>query len=141
MMKIIRWDPFGGKNLLDEDIFNLPLNIKSVGFDLAADVYEKNNSIIVEMNIPGIDPDKIDITVEDQLLRISGKRDEEKEVKDKNYYSKEIRRGSFERVIELPSPVVVEKTTAEHKDGVLRVALPKKTPESAGKVKVAVGKR
>ena len=141
-MKIIRWDPFGKNNLFDDDFFKIPFHsIKSIGCDLAVDVYEKNNTVFVQMQVPGIDADKIDISVQDTTLHVKGTRDEERETEDKDYYSKEIKRGSFERLIELPCAVMPEKTSAECKDGILRIALPKKVLANNEKIKIAVNKK
>ena len=123
-MPLIHWEPF--KDL--EELF----------WDLAVDVYEENNTIVVKMNIPGIDPDKIDIEVEDNHLHISGERKEEHEIKDKKYHRKEIRCGSFERVIALPCAVSSEDARAEFSDGVLTIALPRVSEEKkVNKIKVS----
>ena len=89
------------------------------------------------MHIPGIDLDKIDITAEDNYLCISGSREEKEKIKNKNYYYKEIKYGSFERVIELPCSIIGEKTKAEFKDGVLEITLPKQTKnKKASNIKI-----
>lgn len=111
-----------------------------LGGDLALDMFEKGDDLIILMNLAGIDPDKIDISLEDHHLRISGQRDDEEESTHKDYYYKEIKRGSFERVISLPLEVDITKTFADVKHGILRVKLPKKQPSKSGKVKIAVNK-
>jgi HSP20 family protein len=78
--------------------------------------------------------------VEDNYLRISGKREEVQEKKEKNHYVKEIRRGSFERAVALPDMVDQEKVDAEYKDGVLKVTMPKREVKEEKKVKVKVKK-
>ena len=60
------------------------------------------------------------------------------EKKKKNHYTKEIRRGSFERVVQLPHTVEQEKVTAEYKNGVLKIKMPKKERSPDKKVKVEV---
>ena len=107
---------------------------------MAVDIFEEKENIIAEMNIPGIDPEKIDVSVENGYLRIRGSREEEKETKEKHYYSREIKHGSFERIVHLPQDVVKEKVAADYKDGVLRVTLPKVAGARAGKVKINVKK-
>ena len=130
-MPLIRWRPFAELDELFEDMRGL-----SNSWDLAADVYEENGNIVVEMNVPGIDPDKVSIELEDHHLKVSGLREEEEETEDKNYYRKEIRRGSFERIIPVPSGVAIEKTMAEFSDGVLKISLPKKEAKGPNKIKV-----
>ncbi len=138
-MTLIKWRPFADIDEIFEREF-VPIRWPKIGWDLAADVYEEKGNIVAKLNLPGIDPEKIDISVEGENLRISGSREEEKETKDKNYYSKEIRRGSFERTIALPAPVKADGVEAEYKDGVLIVTLPKKETEPVKKIKVKTRK-
>lgn len=139
-MTLIKWEPFGDIERFFGDFPSFP-KLEKIGWDLAVDVFEKDNSIIAEMNLPGIDPDKIDISVEDNYLRISGSREDSKEEKKKHYYSKEIRRGSFERLVRLPDAVEKDKVKAEYKNGNLMITLPKAAASlKAGKVKVQVKK-
>ena len=137
-MALIRWEPFRDiDQFFGEDFFTPLRSLSKIGWDLAADVSEKNGNILVEMNLPGIDADKLDISVKDNYLCISGSREEEKETKDKNFYSKEIKRGSFERSVRLPSAVKKDAAEATYKDGVLQVSIPKAdTQKSEIKVKV-----
>jgi HSP20 family protein len=128
-MSIIRWRP------LEKDFNKLLENLYEVS-DLPIDLYEENDSIGVEMAIAGINPDNIEITVEDNSLRITGERQEEEKEEDKNYYRKEIKRGSFERLISLPASVVPEEAYADVEDGVLKVILPKKKASKGNKVKI-----
>lgn len=118
---------------------NFPL-VSKLGGDLAVDIYEKDNNIIAEMNLPGINPDNIEVSVEDNYLKISGSREESKEEKKKHYYSKEIRRGSFERVVRLPSSVQKDKVLAEFKNGELTITLPKSKETNSNKIKIEVKK-
>lgn len=144
-MNLIKWDPFRGMDrFFDDDWDILPMRkmgLGRIGWDLAADVYEdKAGNVVSEMNLPGIDPEKIDIIVKDNVLRVSGEREEEIEEKKKNYYRKEIRRGSFERMVRLPHRVNGDKANAEYKDGVLRVTVPKLKGGEEKKVKIKVMK-
>lgn len=136
-MDLIRWEPLGEIERFFESGWPR-LSSQNLGLDLSVDLYEEGDNLVAKMQLPGIEAKNIDVSVEDQVLRVKGKREEEKEEKKKNYYSKEIRRGSFERAVRLPKPVVVEKTTANHKDGVLVVTMPKKAEAKGGKVKVNV---
>jgi len=135
-MSLIKWEPFGDIDHFFEDF----PSFSKMDRDLAVDVYEDGTNVVAQMNLPGVDPDKVDVSVEDNYLHISGSREEEKEEKKKHYYSKEIRRGSFERVVNLPAVVEKDKVTAEYKNGQLKVTMPKVTKTEAGKVKVEVKK-
>lgn len=126
-MKPINWRPFYNLDELmhEEEIL-----------DLATDMFELNDAIIVKIHVPEIDPDKIDISVDDDILRISGSRDTETESSDQSYYQREIKSGSFERVIPLPRLVDSSKTQAEYHHGVLRIMLPFKKSSEEKQVKI-----
>ena len=133
---LISWKPFGERFLeRDFPVSTLP----KFGWDLAVDVYEKNENVIAEMNLPGIDPEKIDISIEDDYLTVSGSREEKKETKEEDYYSKEIKRGSFERAVKLSYAVKKDKADASYKDGVLKITIPK-DEKKEGTVKIKVTK-
>jgi len=138
-MSIIKWEPFGEIENVFED-FRFP-SISKIGSDLAIDLFEEEGNIVAKMNLPGVNPDKINIEVVDNELRVSGSHEEEKEEKKKHYYHKEIKKGSFERMITLPQPVKKEEVSAEYKNGVLKILLPKtKKEESVHKIKIEVKK-
>lgn len=138
-MAIIKWEPFADVESFFED-FPTP-SFKELGTDLAVDLYEEGGNVVAKMNVPGVDPEKINVTVEDNTLRVSGSHEEEKEEKKKHYYHKEIRKGSFERMVSLPQGVLKDKVSAEYKNGTLIVTLPKTNGgESSHKVAVHVKK-
>jgi HSP20 family protein len=93
---------------------------------------------VVEVNLPGIDPAKISIIVQEGFLKITGNREEIKETKEKEYYFREIKRGEFERNIRLPLDVYGEKAMAEYHQGVLIITLPMKAETKPNKIKVDV---
>ncbi|MBP9749356.1 MAG: Hsp20/alpha crystallin family protein [Candidatus Pacebacteria bacterium] len=138
-MAIVKWEPFGEFDRFFSDLPALGASHMGMG-DMAVDMYEDGNNLVAEMSVPGIEADKIDVSVEGNYLRICGRREEEKEKKTKQFYSKEIHRGSFERALRLPSAVNETKVSAEYKDGLLKIILPKLEEKKAGKVKVMVKK-
>lgn len=126
-----------GKDL--QQIENLEEQVLDDNFGnnhLATNVYEKGNNIIVEMDIPGmVDVNKVDISVKDKVLTISGSREEVKEKKDEHYYQREISSGSFAHSVTLPIDVDDKDATAEYENGILKIILPKKTEN---KIKVQI---
>jgi len=62
----------------------------------------------------------------------------EEEIKEQDYYHKEIRMGKFERIVHLPSGVKEEEVSATYKDGVLKIILPKKTSSKSKKIKIHI---
>lgn len=102
------------------------------GYTPAIDMYEDKNNVIVETQLAGIDPDKVDISIENDVLSVKGESEKKSEVEDKNYYRKEIRHGSFYRSVPLPTHVLGDQATATAEDGVLKISIPK-APESKPK--------
>jgi HSP20 family protein len=121
MVFIRRWEPFREfiERFFEED-FDFSISPR-----LATDVYETDKDLVVEMQVPGFKKEDIKVSFQDDYLKVEGKAEEEKEEKDKNYWRKEIRRGSFVRVIPLPKKVDPRKAKANFKDGVLKISLPK----------------
>lgn len=122
-MTLIRWAPFEEMDRIFSQLGGGNANFR-VGFDLAADVYEEDNNVVAEMHIPGIDPKKLNIEIDGEFLKISGSREDKKEEKRKNYFSREIKYGSFERVIALPKKVISDETKAVYLDGTLKIEMP-----------------
>ncbi|MDD3101670.1 MAG: Hsp20/alpha crystallin family protein [Patescibacteria group bacterium] len=92
---------------------------------LVVDIFERDNNIIVESTIAGINKEDIDITVESDLIVIRGERRQETEDETKNYYLQECFWGKFSRTLVLPYPVKSDKVKANLKNGILTVILPK----------------
>ena len=124
-MALTKWEPFETFEKMFEDFPFLPMvPTFKMGLDQAVDLYEEKGNLVAEMNLPGMDPAKIEITFVNGNLKIFGNKMEEKEKKEKNFYRKEIHRGTFEKVIQLPYKVKTDKTEAHYKDGVLKVLMP-----------------
>ena len=96
------------------------------------DVSEDENQVQVALEVPGIDPENIDISISGNHLTIQGEKREEKEDKGKDFYHTERRFGSFRRVIELPSNTDADTIAADYKKGILRITA-KKTGDSSRK--------
>lgn len=131
-MAIIRFDPLSDIAQL------LEINGKHHGKS-ATDIYEKDNTLFVKVEVPGINPEHIKIDLENDNLRITGHEEKTEEVKKRNYYLKEIRTGNFERLIHLPIEVDADNVAAQVQDGVLTISLPKKT-KTEEKRKITVKK-
>ncbi len=110
------WFGFPFHNL-DEDM--------DIGWSPRLDMSETENRLEIVADLPGLDKKDISVSLEDNLLTIKGERKEEREQKDKHYYTVERRSGSFYRAIRLPTEVQKDKIEALFKDGVLTLRLPK----------------
>jgi HSP20 family protein len=89
----------------------------------ALDVSEKGDVITVRADMPGVDPEKIDVTVQDDVLTLRGTKEEAVEEEGETFVRSERRFGSFMRQVTLPAPVDESKVNATYKDGVLRIEL------------------
>ena len=139
-MSLIRWTPFLEPLVGDEfdKFFDWPTANLTASFSPAVDIYQDDDQVVVETPMTGIDPEKVDINVKNDVLTIKGESEKKSEIEDKDYYRQEIRRGSFYRSVQLPAQVVGEKASAEYKNGILKITLPK-APESKTKsIKVEV---
>lgn len=102
----------------------------------AVDMYETTDSVIVEVPLPNIEVDNIDVEVHGQTLTLSGKTEHANEIDEKHYYRKEIRRGSFSRTVALPCSVKSDEALANYEKGVLKITLPKLAADNGQKIKI-----
>ena len=91
------------------------------------DVYETDESIVVRVEIAGMEKESFAINIDQNTLSIHGTRPDTPE--HRAYYQMEIRHGEFYTDVDLPVPIDLEKVTAEYHDGLLKVILPKKSPK------------
>lgn len=145
-MSLIKWNPYGDAfNFDDMDkVFNemLPaVRGSQIGFTPAVDMYEEKDNIIVETQLAGIDPEKVNVSIENDVLCLEGEAEKKSEVDDKNYYRKEIRRGSFYRSIPLPTKVEGDKASAVNEDGVLKISIPKAQEVKPKSIKIQTKKK
>ena len=104
--------------------------------ELAVDVYQTNDAIVIKAMIAGVKPDDLDVSITRDMVTIKGKRKEEREVHEDDYYSKELYWGSFSRTILLPQEIEPEEAEAIEKHGVLTITLPKVDRKKVAKLKV-----
>lgn len=117
---IMRWHPMADVDrFFDEDVWS------SGGFSPAMDVYQDGDNVVAKVSLPDVNPEKVDVSVENDVLTVSGKSNQEKETKEEDYYRKEIREGSFSRSVVLPTQVKGSETKATYKKGVLVITMPK----------------
>ena len=89
------------------------------------DIYDNDENIVIKAELPGIEKKDIVIDVKDGVLTLKGERSLDNEVKEKKYYRRERMFGKFERVFRLPADVDPEKISADYKDGILKIDIPK----------------
>ena len=104
----------------------------------AVDVIENENELVLKADVPDVDLKDIDVRVENQTLTLKGDRKFESEQKNGGYHRIERNYGTFMRSFTLPSSVENDKVSADYKNGVLTVTLPKKEAAKPKQVKVEV---
>src|SRR5476649_546979 len=117
-------------NVLQDDFLDTPVEgeedwMSDAEGQLAVDVYQTKENVVIKAPIAGVTPDNIDIEVAEDVVTIRGERVEEKEVDREHYYVQECYWGSFSRSVILPTSTIAEKAAAALKDGVLTVTIPK----------------
>lgn len=106
---------------------------------LTVDVYQTPDEIVILSIVAGVVPADLDVSITRDMVTIRGRRDENKEVSDENYFHRELYWGSFSRTILLPAEVEVEEAVAQEKHGLLSIRLPKIDKEKQTKLKVKSG--
>ena len=136
-MSLIPWRPFSDLDkFFGDDDWLLPVFPRMDMTKPAMDVKETDKEVIAEVEVPGFDPEKVDVSVEDGVLKVRGSMDEKKEEKEKGYWRKEIRKGSFERMVRLPVAVKENAVEATYDKGVLKIVMPKAEAKPTSKVKI-----
>ena len=104
--------------------------------ELAVDVYQTAEAIVIKAFIAGVQPNSVDISLTRESVTISGQRADEKEVEENGYFQRELYWGSFSRTILLPEEVDVDMAEASEKHGILMIRLPKVNKARQTKLKV-----
>ena len=131
MNVLTRWDPLQEpldfRRAMDQVMQRsfLDPDGKMQQFDMAMDISETPDAYEIEASMPGIDPDDVDITMDNHVLTIRGETKTEEEKKDRNYHLRERRVGSYVRSITLPSSIKEDAIEAHYENGVLKLRLPK----------------
>jgi HSP20 family protein len=103
---------------------------------LSIDVFQTPTNLIVKSTIAGVRPEDIDISINNDMLTIRGKREQQEEIKEKDYLYRECYWGSFSRSIILPVEIESDKIEATLENGVLSIILPKAKPTKQISIKV-----
>ncbi len=102
------------------------------------DVYEEGNDVIIKAEVPGMEKNEIEVSLEENTLILKGEKKKEEKKEDKDYSYSERYYGSFTRTIELPSDVQADKVTAVLKNGVLNIRLPRLETATKKEVRIKV---
>jgi HSP20 family protein len=105
----------------------------------AADIFESDEDLIVNLDLPGVDPKMVDVRVENNVLTIRGERQFEQKEKTENYHRVERSYGTFGRSFTLSTSVNPEKIRANYQAGVLSIVLPKAEAAKPRKIQISSG--
>ncbi len=124
-MNLVRFNP-GLLNLFDNiEKTHFGLNREYSGDVPSVNIIENENDFLIELAAPGKSKSDFKIGLENQVLTISSEVNDENEEEKKNYTRREFVYNSFTRSFTLPKNIMHEKITADYKDGILRITLPK----------------
>jgi len=149
-MAIVRWEPFRDLmatqrefDRLFREAFSPALaegEVSTRTWAPPVDIYENGENLVLKVELPGINPDDVEIRVEDNTLYLKGERKFEKEVKEQNYHRVERSYGTFTRTFSLPNSIDSDKVAANYKDGVLTLTMAKKEEAKPKTIKINVSK-
>ena len=147
-MALIRWEPFREVESLQKEMNRLfdrlvPTDVgdgekMGLSFVPAAEMTETPEAVQLKLEIPGMEAKDLNVEVTADSLTINGERKSEIKTEEEGFTRTEFRYGKFHRVIPLPVQVDNSKVTAEYKDGILNLTLPKAEEEKNKVVKVSV---
>lgn len=145
-MAIVRFQPFREMediqrqmNRLFDDMIS-PNHQDGVGlaFTPAAELDETDEAYLLNLEVPGLEPDDINIEATAEAIAISGERRSESTTNEKGVKRSEFRYGKFQRILPLPGRIDHQGVNADYKNGVLKLTLPKAEEEKNRVVKVKV---
>jgi HSP20 family protein len=147
MTNVTRWDPFsdlrGTMDRLFDEGFSRPWRIlpatagETYEATFPVEVSETESDVEVKASLPGVKPDEVEITIQNDVLTIKAEHKDTTEEKKRDYYRREIRYGSFHRALTLPVSVDSDKAEAKFENGVLSLKLPKAEALRPKQIKVA----
>jgi HSP20 family protein len=144
-LALVRWEPFRELSALQNEMSRW-MGLAGAGpggngqtstWLPAVDVWETENELVLSFDLPGIPEEDIAVELDDNVLTVSGERSRDSEQSTERYYRFERRFGSFSRGVTLPPGVQEDSISANYKDGVLEVRVPK--PEEPKPKRIQIG--
>jgi len=127
---------FGG---LWDDFFTpaiATVSQKAFNEELKVDIYEKNDAVFIDTELPGVEKDDIFVDAKGKLVTLGGERKSDEEIKEENSYRRERRYGKFERAFNLPFEVDVKTVKATFTNGILKLEIPKPVEAKPEKITI-----
>ena len=145
-MVMQRWEPFKELRQMDDNINRLWRNYFTSGYrgneewNIAIDVIRKPDELVVKASVPGIKPEDIDVSVEDNILTLKAEKKSEIEESNADYLIQERTVGSFYRALRLPEMVDTNKIGCDYENGILTINMPRAEEKKKKQIKVNVSK-
>lgn len=147
MMDLIRWNPWKEmvslrermNGLLADSLFRSDRREDDVAMGLwypSVDMFEKDDKLVIRAELPGLEKKDLNLEIKDGVLTLKGERKYDNEVKEENFYRREMSYGKFIRSFTLPAEVEADKITAEFQNGLLTVEVPKSEAHKPKQIKV-----
>jgi len=143
MRTLVRFDPFAEfrslRRSLDRGFYDFGPTIwrnPDTVLTFPVDVSETEEQVVVKAALPGIDPEQVEISVNDGVLTIKGETQSDETKEGENYHRREIRYGAFHRAMPLPAEVDGDRAEATFKDGFVTVTLPKAEQARPKQIKI-----
>ena len=155
MATMMRWDPFQDLRSAQDEMTQMsPMLAHALGLHTqqasgratttawapALDISERKDAYLVAVELPGLKPQDLDITMEDGLLTIQGERQFTSESSEQQFHRVERRYGAFRRSITLPTHAMAEGIEASSEDGVLQILVPKAEEAKPKRIQVRPGR-
>jgi HSP20 family protein len=145
MASIVRWEPLRDMatlrdamdRMFEEGVWRPPVPFVWGEGNLAVDMYETDDTVVIKTSIPGVKAEDIDVSVTGDTLTVKAETKEEEEIKRENYLRRERRYGSYCRSVTLPGGLETEKADADYSDGILTLTFPKAEEVKPKSIKVA----
>ena len=148
-MTIVRWDPFRNVTTLQDRINRIfdetvsrskdyDVEVRRCDWRPVVDIFDTEKAIVINAELPGVSRDSITLDVKENVLTLKGERKSDEDVSQESYYRMERCFGTFERAFTLPSTVDPANITANFKDGILRIEIPKSQEKKAQQINITV---
>ena len=135
------WDPYREMRQI-ERVMNRALRgsgawpAESEQWNIPIDVVQKSDEIVVHASLPGVSPEKIEVTVEDDVLTVKAESETKTDTQESGYLIRERAYGTFYRALRLPESVATEKISSMYENGVLTINLPKAEEKKKKLIKI-----
>ena len=150
MTLITRYDPFRELVTLQDRVNSLFEGFSDVSgkeqlaagtFVPPVDIYEDEQNLVLKLEIPGVNEEDLQVSLENNLLTVKGERKFEKEENEENFHRIERRFGTFTRTFRMPNTVDSDHTSASYDKGILKIALAKRAEAKPKQIKIGAGQQ